>query len=591
MNYAKQLAPKPSFRQRPFVARQHRAGLIGLLCFSFIAVLLSACGGHGGARVQLQRAEALMESDAKAASAALDSITPTTLRGEARARYALLRTQTDYKNYVPLTSDSLILIATRHYGTRRQTLPAALAQYYLGCTYKEMGRDLDAIDALLRATTLFPDDTNRYLPYTYAELGNLYLSHNMPDEAIQVLRRYKEYGIAHNDEEVIGQADYFIGRGYLYSQLNDSAYESFHRVISNHASSKQYIDASHFQLSKLCLYQYHDSLRATQYINQYINANADSEDMGAAYLIKAELSSGLSEVDSALCYYQLAISKRSNLNARCWAYKGLSRLAPLVNKTDSVGYYSDMFANLLDSVYLVNHRSEINELITNHTIELHDREMAERHNRLLWTLGVCALCVVAGVTISVLAIKKRQQEKYTARINGLQDKVRQLSNELAQAKESRSDMAADDEPAGDISLSSVTVAEGDSLFLQLIDSSVKLYVERNRRMHETLMNYNPSLGMDMETRRQFISTLDLSFAELTSTLLLYYPTLKREEVRTAVCSLLGYRPKLTSELFSVTLSGLRSRKQRLKSKLPEQIFALFYPQREENCPSGDSDNQ
>ena len=308
--------------------------------------------------------------------------------------------------------------------------------------------------------------------------------------------------------------------------------------------------------------------------------------MGSAYLIKAELSSGLSEVDSALCYYQLAISKRSNLNARCWAYKGLSRLAPLVNKTDSVGYYSDMFANLLDSVYLVNHRSEINELITNHTIELHDREMAERHNRLLWMLGVCALCVVAGAAISVLAIKKRQQEKYTARINGLQDKVRQLSNDLAQAMESRSDMAADD-----VLLPSATVAEGDRLFLQLIDSSVKLYVERNRRMHEALMNYNPSLDMDMETRRQVISTLDLSFAELTSTLLLYYPTLKREEVRTAVCSLLGYRPKLTSELFSVTLSGLRSRKQRLKSKLPEQIFALFYPQQEENCPSGDSDNQ
>ena len=570
--------------------RAAHPSITALLILLSVMVSLAGCAPHAE-RDRLRRAEALMESDAKAASAVLDSIRPTALRGEARARYALLRTQADYKNYVPLTTDSLILIATRHYGTRRKTLPAALSQYYLGCTYKDMGRDLDAIDALLRASTLFPDDTNRYLPYAYAELGILYLSHNISDEAIQVLRRYKEYGVAHDDEEIIGQADYYMGRGYLYSHLNDSAYASFHRVISNQASSKQYVDASYFQLSKLCLYQYHDSIRATQYINKYINTNADSEDIGAAYLIKAEISSGLLKVDSALCYYRLAINKRSNLNTRCWAYKGLSRIAPLVNKSDSVGYYSDMFANLLDSVYWVNHRSEINELITSHTIELHDREMAERHNRLLWMLGVCALFVVAGAAISVLAIKKRQQEKYTARINGLQDKVRQLSNDLAQAMESRSDMTADDEPAADVLLPSTTVAEGDSLFLQLIDSSVKLYVERNRRMHEALMNYNPSLDMDMETRRQVISTLDLSFAELTSTLLLYYPTLKREEVRTAVCSLLGYRPKLTSELFSVTLSGLRSRKQRLKSKLPEQIFALFYPQQEENCPSGDSDNQ
>ena len=405
------------------------------------------------------------------------------------------------------------------------------------------------------------------------------------------MRRYKEYGVAHDDEEIIGQADYYMGRGYLYSHLNDSAYASFHRVISNQASSKQYVDASYFQLSKLCLYQYHDSIRATQYINKYINTNADSEDIGAAYLIKAEISSGLLKVDSALCYYRLAINKRSNLNTRCWAYKGLSRIAPLVNKSDSVGYYSDMFANLLDSVYWVNHRSEINELITNHTIELHDREMTERHNRLLWMLGFCALCVVAGAAISVLAIKKRQQEKYSARINGLQDKVRQLSNDLAQAMESRSDMAADDEPAADVLLPSATVAEGDSLFLQLIDSSVRLYVERNRRMHEALLMDDPSIELDADGRRHIISLLNLSFAELMGALIIYHPTVRREELLTAICSMLGYRPKLTGELFSVTLSGLRSRKQRLKSKLPEQIFALFYPQQEENCPSGNSDNQ
>ena len=388
--------------------RAAHPSLTVLLIILSVMVSLAGCAPHAE-RDRLRRAEALMESDAKAASAVLDSIRPTTLRGEARARYALLRTQADYKNYVPLTTDSLILIATRHYGTRRKTLPAALSQYYLGCTYKDMGRDLDAIDALLRASTLFPDDTNRYLPYAYAELGILYLSHNISDEAIQVLRRYKEYGVAHDDEEIIGQADYYMGRGYLYSHLNDSAYASFHRVISNQASSKQYVDASYFQLSKLCLYQYHDSIRATQYINKYINTNADSEDIGAAYLIKAEISSGLLKVDSALCYYRLAINKRSNLNTRCWAYKGLSRIAPLVNKSDSVGYYSDMFANLLDSVYWVNHRSEINELITSHTIELHDREMAERHNRLLWILGLSALVLVAGSTISLLMVKKRQQ--------------------------------------------------------------------------------------------------------------------------------------------------------------------------------------
>ena len=50
---------------------------------------------------------------------------------------------------------ALPLIATRYYGTRHKTQRAALAQHYLGCAYKDMGRDIEAIDAMLRATTLF----------------------------------------------------------------------------------------------------------------------------------------------------------------------------------------------------------------------------------------------------------------------------------------------------------------------------------------------------------------------------------------------------------------------------------------------------
>ena len=562
-----------------------------LLYIGWLVVgLLASCTGRDE-RAALRRAESLMETDAVAASAALDSILPATLRGEARARYALLRTQADYKNYVPLTSDSLILIATRHYGTRRQTLPAALAQYYLGCAYKETGRDLDAIDALLRATTLFPDSTHKYYAYCLSELGLLYLDHHMPDKAVSAFGAYSQYGKNVCDTIIMGKADYHLGRAYLRMLDNSKAKEAFYRVINNTAIDSSFKNVCLYQLAKISFYTDNDIDLSDYYVNQYLKAYSNSNQIGAGYLLKADIEKASSNIDSAYSYYRRALDCTRDYATKCMIYKGLSEIAPYLLPQDSTSSYVKKYTAYIDSVYTQNHRNEINELITNHTIELHDREMAERHNRLLWMLGVCALFVVAGAAISVLAIKKRQQEKYSARINGLQDKVRQLSNDLAQAMESRSDMAADDEPADDVLLPSATVAEGDSLFLQLIDSSVKLYVERNRRMHEALMNYNPSLDMDMETRRQVISTLDLSFAELTSTLLLYYPTLKREEVRTAVCSLLGYRPKLTSELFSVTLSGLRSRKQRLKSKLPEQIFALFYPQQEENCPSGDSDNQ
>ena len=198
-------------------------------------------------RDALQHAEALMESDPHAARALLDSIDPpptppvregrlSPLRGSGKgvfALYALLRTQADFKCYVRLTSDSLPLIATEYYGTRRKTQRAALAQYYLGCTYSDMSRDLDAIDAFLRATTLFPDTTNKYYAYSFYELGKLYLKHEKKHEALDAFLHYRCSDACQSDSVNIGYADINLGRTYLYMEKAEEAEPFFLRVIDN----------------------------------------------------------------------------------------------------------------------------------------------------------------------------------------------------------------------------------------------------------------------------------------------------------------------------------------------------------------------
>ncbi|MBP5323715.1 MAG: hypothetical protein J6Y84_07985, partial [Bacteroidaceae bacterium] len=106
--------------------------------FSVILCLLSAaflfsCSQPSPVREQLSRAEQMMETDSRAASAVLDSIDSSALRGEDAALYAILRTQTDYKRDIPLTSDSLARIATDYYGTSlHKDYHAAMAWYTLG---------------------------------------------------------------------------------------------------------------------------------------------------------------------------------------------------------------------------------------------------------------------------------------------------------------------------------------------------------------------------------------------------------------------------------------------------------------------------
>ena len=388
--------------------RAAHPSITALLIILSVMVSLAGCAPHAD-RDRLRRAETLMENDAKAASAVLDSIRPTTLRGEARARYALLRTQADYKNYVPLTTDSLIHIATRHYGTRRQTLPSALSQYYLGCAYKDMGRDLDAIDALLRATTLFPDSTHKYYAYSLSELGLLYLSHHMPDKAVSAFEAYSQYGKNICDTIIIGKADYHLGRAYLRMLDNSKAKEAFYRVINNTAIDSSFKNVCLYQLAKVSFYTDNDIDLSDYYINQYLKAYSNSNQIGAGYLLKADIEKASSNIDSAYSYYRRALDCTRDYATKCMIYKGLSEIAPYLLPQDSTSSYVKKYTAYIDSVYTQNHRNEINELITNHTIELHDREMAARHTRLiLWIALVVTILIAAGTIITILIDKRHK---------------------------------------------------------------------------------------------------------------------------------------------------------------------------------------
>ena len=126
-----------------------------------LATLCMGCGGRRHMR-QLESLEAQLDTAPHLVRQSIDSIPFTALRGEARALYALLRTQADYKCYVPLTSDSLIRYATDYYDGNRKSYRAAMSWYSLGCVYSEMKGDAAAIKSYLRAQSLFPDTTVRY---------------------------------------------------------------------------------------------------------------------------------------------------------------------------------------------------------------------------------------------------------------------------------------------------------------------------------------------------------------------------------------------------------------------------------------------
>ena len=512
----------------------------------------------------LQRAEALMETDPHAARAVLDSIDPppappvregrlSPLRGSGKgvlALYALLRTQADYKCRVRLTSDSLPLIATNYYGTKRKTQRAALAQYYLGCTYSDMGRDLDAIDALLRATTLFPDTTNKYFANSLFELGILYSNHNMCDDAISVFSRYRPLSVCESDSTNIGYADYYLGRANLFIGNYFIADSLFQQVIHNTHCSETNQKDTYFQLAKLYFYERKDIIKATEYINTYLNFFKEERGRGAAILLKAEILSESNNPALASTFYHKAIENSTDIYARCTAYKGLADASSYLEQPDTARYYLNKYTSLLDTIYSRSKQKEIAEIKDLHIVELHDQQLKARHSRFLLWGGLFFVVAFSAFAITLL-LNDRKRKRHNLQ---LQEELRQANVALLQAQN-------EEQPADMDALYRNKLAACQNLFRStpsarlLLTAPEKLTSEQRQALMDDLTRSFVDIMMDIKNAAHAVNDQELLYCILTS---LQSPT-------TYIAALLN-----------TTDSTLRTRKSRLKEKMPESLFALFF---------------
>ena len=90
--------------------------------------------GNKAVKSILDSVESILDHDSHYADSLVRLIDPQSIKGKKlRARYALLYTATQYKEYQPFTSDSLIMEAVRYYSDKKNIDYRFLSYYYLGC--------------------------------------------------------------------------------------------------------------------------------------------------------------------------------------------------------------------------------------------------------------------------------------------------------------------------------------------------------------------------------------------------------------------------------------------------------------------------
>ncbi len=505
-----------------------------------LAALFIGCGGHGHMR-QLERLEAQLDTAPDAVRLALDSIPFASLGDEERALYAILHTQADYKCYVPLTTDTLIRYATTYYNRNRKSYRAAMAWYSLGCVYTELSDDAAAIGAYLRAQTLFPDTTVRYYALCHQNLGCHYLECQLYDEAIIAFEHCKRNNL--KDSTSIGYCDYHIGTAFLYQLEYDHAHEAFTKAWMNphlHSAFKNNIP---FQLAKIGFYGNRlDGETVLRYLD-WDAANNPQKTLGANYSVRADIYSSMQKQDSALYYYQLSLTCQDEIHTICDNYKHLAELYTFMGENENASEYINLHMLILDSIYRMSQTAEVQEVLA-----LHESRLLEvRYNSSLrLVISLCTIIVVVAL-VTIMYNTQRRSLKNTA-----------------QSQCNSHSMTCN-----------ILIAD-DSYKQRLNDCTRKFMSSKGSELVKKAKD-ETCPRMTKEECLVIKENIFSSFSQVVQDIYNQLPYIKEEDVHYCIYFYLRLPYSIIAQLANVSESSVRSRKSRLKSKLPETVRNLFLP--------------
>ena len=531
-----------------------------------VAIPLLATCTNNATLARLEAVEAIIDSAPEAAYYMLDSIEPATLHGETHALYALLCTQADYQCYVPLTSDSLIRLATDYYGSSSSNHRAALAHYYLGCTYTELGDDAEALRAYMQALTLFPDTTVRHYALCYQNMARHYRNRNMLPESLAAFTAFRNIMQQRGSATDVFNADYQIAVTYLYMELFDEAAARLQALLTNAEVPQRIADEAAFQLAKIACYHTEEYALAMQYIDRHIASVHDVRRLGPDYSVKGDIYAALGHADSARHYYHLALLPRRDVYADCNTYYKLIEIALAEGCTDSVASYIEHHTTLLDSIARMQSRAEVDRVHAEHDMLMYDRTMRERHIRFV-LIGVAIVVALALALLALFVILDNRRKSTYIR----------LQKQLAQNRAEMLVLTA----TSDDSDPSSTTPDSERLYAlrrQRVEYCCQLFAHTEWQARISQVEHTPEalLAFTLSERNALQQVLVDTFADAMIDFKNECPSLTSSDLQLLIFTLLGCSIRTISICTAISENALRSRKTRMKAKMSEQMYQFVF---------------
>ena len=419
-----------------------------------IIMILTSCAGNRKYDDLMQRADSIMNADddsAKVAIRMLDGVKPQLLEFSKaqKMRYELLRHKAMNKAYISFTSDSTMKEVVDYYDRHGSANERMLANYVLGCVYRDMYEVPMALEyydkAAEQADTTAADCDYGTLYRVYSQMGFLFSKQYLPYQLLDAFDKAEKYAYLAKDtlNAIInyqnkGDAYDYLGKKDSVVAINLRSANMFKRIGDNYNAA----------IALGCNYSYYiekqDSVNAKKAFEAYFSTgyegNSNYGDAKAFLLCeKGTYYMFVSRLDSAFSCLNQSLKLSKSYSNKAAATKVLAQYYARVNKPVLAMKYALKSSEYNDSDLLAVRESQLQQIQAmynygrNQEIARKAELKAERITMLVYVLIAGGVVIFLLLTYLYLKQLKKKKEKILVTKHLYDDsllKLRQKQEEL-----------------------------------------------------------------------------------------------------------------------------------------------------------------
>ena len=425
-----------------------------VLYLLLIIMLLASCAGNRKYDDLMQRADSIMnvnDDSAKVAIRMLDGVKsqlPEFTQAQ-KMRYELLRHKAMNKAYISFTSDSIMKEVVDYYDRHGSANERMLANYVLGCVYRDMHEVPLALEYYNKATeqadTTAADCDYGTLYRVYSQMGFLFSKQYLPYQLLDAFGKAEKYAYLAKDtlNAIINyqnreSAYYYLGNKDSVIAINLRASNMFKQIGDNNNAA----------IALGCNYNYYiekqDSVNAKKAFEAYFSTgyegNSNYGDAKAFLLCeKGRYYMFISRIDSAFSCLNQSLKLSKSYSNKAAATKVLAQYYARVNKPVLAMKYALKTSEYNDSDLLAVRESQLQQIQAMYNYE-RNQEIArkaelkaERITMLVYVLIAGGVVIFLLLTHLYLKQLKKKKEKILVTKHLYDDsllKLRQKQEEL-----------------------------------------------------------------------------------------------------------------------------------------------------------------